>query len=351
MHGRSASAIPRLCKYRSMEEGKTREYTLAILKTLELRYSPASTFNDPFDCNLDIALKSTEEVKVMAEEAVGRGRALMTVALQKLREWMESKGVTLPPPVVKAPPADPTPEPASEATGKRKSAARLVIRQQGADGRWRGVPAGELYNRIGREMMVEKYPLLDRSFGVLCLSERPDDFLLWSHYGSNHSGLVLEFDAGGHPAAFPRLHKVVYQRAYPAIPAEFPVLLRTFTDKETGLVTETLLNLADVLANQLSSNAAGMTRETSAALSLARWFYVKSSVWKYEREWRCLKWQPGSQAFPPAALTRIIAGCTRTDETLALVRDAIAGTAIKDVPLFKAVRKAHRFGLDIVPAA
>jgi hypothetical protein len=43
-----------------MEEGTTRDRTLAILKHCELRYSPASRFNDPFDCHLDIALLSTD---------------------------------------------------------------------------------------------------------------------------------------------------------------------------------------------------------------------------------------------------------------------------------------------------
>jgi hypothetical protein len=87
---------PPLYKYRSMTEGTPREHTLAILKTLELRYSPASKFNDPFDCNLAIALRSTKEVEIKIDEAVEGARAaiggvLSDVAL-KVRKWMEDRG-------------------------------------------------------------------------------------------------------------------------------------------------------------------------------------------------------------------------------------------------------------------
>src|SRR5687767_12683223 len=76
--------VPRLCKYRSMDEGKTREYTLAILKNLELRYSPASKFNDPFDCHLDVALRSTKEWTRMVDEWIRRTKAGLTGFFSKL---------------------------------------------------------------------------------------------------------------------------------------------------------------------------------------------------------------------------------------------------------------------------
>jgi hypothetical protein len=35
---------------------------------------------------------------------------------------------------------------------------------------------------------------LNKSFGILCLTETPDNILMWSHYSANHTGLVFEFD-------------------------------------------------------------------------------------------------------------------------------------------------------------
>ena len=49
-------------------------------------------------------------------------------------------------------------------------------------------------------------------------------------------------------------------------------------------------------------------------------------------------------------MTRIIVGCVDAEATLKAVRDAIAGTPLQNVRLYKAVRQARRFGLDIVPA-
>lgn len=35
---------------------------------------------------------------------------------------------------------------------------------------------------------------LDQSIGVLCLSENPSSFLMWSHYADSYAGAVVEFD-------------------------------------------------------------------------------------------------------------------------------------------------------------
>jgi hypothetical protein len=346
---KAAPQVPRLCKYRSMEEGNTREYTLGILKTLQLWYSPASKFNDPFDCHLDLAVKSTKDVELLTGEAFDRAGTAIRGLVEKGKQWLRDraaeKGVVLPVAAVPPPGAESSP-PRLETPHR----AKLTIRRQRDDGRFVKVSAGKVYTEIYGKLMRDLLETLDQSFGVLCLSERPDDILLWSHYSNSHRGLCLEFDAAAHPDVFPRLRRVVYQKKYPAIPTEFPNLLRAFREKRDGLINETLFNLADVLAGQLDDDTVAKSPEDMAALGVARWFYVKSDHWDYEREWRCLKWKPGPQAFPPKALTRVIVGCVDTEATLQLVRDAIKGTAVEDVPLYKAVRKANKFGLDLVPA-
>lgn len=35
---------------------------------------------------------------------------------------------------------------------------------------------------------------IDKSFGILCLTEKPDNLLMWAHYSENHSGFVIEFN-------------------------------------------------------------------------------------------------------------------------------------------------------------
>jgi hypothetical protein len=35
---------------------------------------------------------------------------------------------------------------------------------------------------------------VDENFGVICLSDKNDDLLMWAHYGDRHSGLCIGFD-------------------------------------------------------------------------------------------------------------------------------------------------------------
>ena len=325
-----------------MAEGRTREYTLAILKNMELRYSAASKFNDPFDCHLDVAMRSTEEVEEMFDRAIDHAGDAMRGFFRKLRqgmrERMEKDGKTVPSWLIEAP---------KQPTVPRKRSKWTVTIEDSAG---QPLDLGQMYNRTQESRMQEFYRLLDVSFGVLCLSERPDDILLWSHYGNCHSGLCLEFDAAGYPDTFPRLRPVTYQEEYPIIPAVFPDILEIFRDRKDDGMKELLLNVADLLIGGLADASAETpaTPDALAAFSIARWFYVKSSFWSYEREWRCLKWRPGPQRFSPHALRRIIVGCVDTDTNLALVRDVLKGTALVATPIFKAVRKRREFGLDLV---
>lgn len=83
-----------------------------------------------------------------------------------------------------------------------------------------------------------------RGIGIFCLTERPDDHLMWVHYARNHTGFVLGFRAN---ASFFRedsrtLGKVIYQKR--------PIVF---------------------------SNAA-----------LEACFY-KARTWRHEHEWRCVR--------------------------------------------------------------
>ena len=337
-----APPIQRLCKYRSMAEGTARERTVAILTNRELRYSPASSFNDPFDCRLDIALKSKDEADQLVDNVAGAFRAIGSKLVASAKAAFKGSGG-----VTSAPPSDDATEP----TTKPRSRWQVTgARVQDDHGQWRDVPWEDVVNDVQVRRMSKLYKILDQSFGVLCLSKCPDDILLWSHYADSHRGLCLEFDVAGYSEVFPRLHAVKYADAYPDISPDFPDLLRLFQAKSGGEISEKLLTVADILADDLAGDAQSESSEHRTALSLARWFYVKSSHWAYEREWRCLRSKPGPQSFPPDALTRIIVGCVDTEATLKAVRDAIAGTPLQNVRLYKAVRQARRFGLDIVPA-
>lgn len=96
------------------------------------------------------------------------------------------------------------------------------------------------------------YKTVNGNLGAFCLTEKPDDLLMWAHYADHHRGTVLEFDPQHEffnrrlnpQDDFRHFRKVVYTRDRPNI---------FLTD----------------------SNAVDF-------------FYFKSKEWEYEQEWRLI---------------------------------------------------------------
>jgi len=136
---------------------------------------------------------------------------------------------------------------------------------------------------------------INKAFGMLCLTEKPDNLLMWAHYSRNHTGFVIEFDEK-HDFFDPKtsdkqiankLMKVRYAKKRPEITLFDPAV-----SSEQNL---------EHWANDL--------------------FLVKSEHWEYEQEWRmirslkeCTKIMNGSEEIylypiPLECITGIIWGC------------------------------------------
>jgi hypothetical protein len=109
--------------------------------------------------------------------------------------------------------------------------------------------------------------VLRNRLGILCLTERPDNHLMWVHYAQNHTGFVLGFDAR---AAFFQEH----QR----------VLRKVIYQKKPRVFSEADMNVC----------------------------FFKSDHWKYEQEWRCVHSFDISESrvagIEPTLITHIIFG-------------------------------------------
>lgn len=150
--------------------------------------------------------------------------------------------------------------------------------------------------------------------GILCLTEHPDNHLMWSHYADSHRGIVLEFDAA---------HPFFDQRTFAE--DEFRCLKRVTYAEARPSVTlfDPIADPALVLANVAQES-----------------FYTKGLHWEYEAEWRMVR--PLEEAedtrlslfsFPPAALTGVILGSHATTATkercaMALEMDGMAHVAM-----------------------
>jgi hypothetical protein len=142
----------------------------------------------------------------------------------------------------------------------------------------RGLPIPAIKDRMQEELlkMLRKTP-------ILSLSDRPDNFLMWSYYGKGHYGYALMFDTKKMPAG--AAFRVRYSRRH-------PVILTSRRDMRGVAV--------DVLA-------------------------TKARQWRHEREWRVIT---STNASPEMGLSNptILARGVLFD----IPKDALVGVIVGD---------------------
>jgi tetratricopeptide (TPR) repeat protein len=117
------------------------------------------------------------------------------------------------------------------------------------------------------------------SCGLLCLSEVPDNLLMWAHYAGDHAGIVIGFDANHSyflkSAVSSGLCQVAYRNRRPTRPIAQVEreLARQPGPHEFGL-TNFAINFGDYFEPDLPPDDYRL---------------VKSEDWSYEREWRVVR--------------------------------------------------------------
>ena len=164
-----------------------------------------------------------------------------------------------------------------------------------------------------------------QAVGVLSLAERPDNVLMWAHYGRSHRGFVIGFDTRN-PFFMEDAHlaKVGYARARPSRSYDF-----------TGHLGQSVTVLGP---------AGDRTKLDDD------WLFTKSCDWKYEREWRLIKSlsSPTTSAcsviartnalpihlfpFPESAVTAVILGCNAWNAL-----HPVIGTILRETPAYRHV--------------
>lgn len=149
---------------------------------------------------------------------------------------------------------------------------------------------------------------MTRAIGILCLTGKPDNLLMWAHYAASHTGIAIEFDV------------------------EHPFFKQEFNEplSPTGL-DEDLSKDYGYLKPMIYSE----TRPEITISSVKSFdsFLVKSNDWKYEEEWRMLMPTANANAtqnidgvdvflyaVPKSAIIKVILGCRASDKLLEQVR-------------------------------
>jgi hypothetical protein len=151
--------------------------------------------------------------------------------------------------------------------------------------------------------------LMNKSIGVLSLSEHPDSLLMWPHYGDSHRGFVIGFDTN---AAF--FHQATPPAHVDATPEEISKFAEEYGRLRYVRYTE---ERPSVVVTEMSFDV----------------LMTKGKSWEYEGEWRMLMPPDYADvklhgdldlpiclfAFPPNAVKSILLGCNADDDLLAHV--------------------------------
>jgi hypothetical protein len=254
----------------------TRSTAHAILDSGTLRWSSPNCFNDPFDMQFDLYVDIDEEritrltidslwTAFYSPEGIKAGNPLGDLIRQYRSIF---------------------PKLSRDAFG---TAFGELIR-----GMCRRLPAhvSELNLRFQEGMKHAK---------VLCLSERRDSVLMWSHYADSHEGVVFELACVPElDSAWGSAMRVTYRDVMP--PA--------FDD-------ESLIRLGS-----------GQGHSSPRAL-LDKFVTAKAQDWAYEREWRVVLHltDPSQRTqdirFSPPELAAIYLGCRMSDEHKAEIASKI----------------------------
>ncbi|WP_434120395.1 DUF2971 domain-containing protein [Pseudomonas fortuita] len=198
---------PYLYKYQSV----TQHSLLSLVQNTVWMSTPAS-FNDPFDCAINLDSKKLAESVSHAVGIASQGKVVDSSLEQ--------------------------PKPEDEA-------AYLQLRES-----------------LRAQM---------QSIGVLCLSETPDEILMWSHYAENHKGFCVEYRVDDACVLKKLAQPVRYTDTYPSLSLK-------------NLPGDAEENFIDVCV------------------------HTKAKQWSYEREWRALAPTGGKLYQAPAQVSAIIFG-------------------------------------------
>ena len=255
-----SNEISHLYKYRSLD-GACLHWVLDTLANNNLRFSSVKEFNDPFDCLPIYSFDAPPDL---------------------LKKY--AKGVV-----------------SRRSQGASRNERRGMIRVATDPSR-----TSEWVARVSAEMREN----IESKAGIYCLSEVPDNILMWGHYADSHRGVALRFRATASTPFFGRAQRVVYRESRPVV-------------------------------NPIPQS---YDEQTEAAL------LSKAQDWAYEKEWRIIDHDngPGVQRFAPELLDGVILGARISSESEERIRAAVSQRS-PATQLFKARLDGAAFRVLIKP--
>jgi hypothetical protein len=273
----------------------------SILKEKRLRFSPPTAFNDPFEMRAayENLTDDAEFEENFSEDALKKS----------LKVWLLGQYPNLPSVVLKL---------------ILLGFVKVLKKRAGPQG-FEMLCA--LSGGVPRRLLYGFYRGLNENIGVLSLTEKPDNLLMWAHYTQNHKGFIIEFDGE---------HEYFHRQDNPS--DDFNYVRK--------------VSYSSFRPNMF------LTPETATVMLL-----TKSEDWKYEQEWRMLCWLKDSSvinevngepihlfSFPTTCITGVIFGCRMSPQCKKEMIEYLArDEQYAHVKMYDAVLARRKFKLDIVP--
>lgn len=150
--------------------------------------------------------------------------------------------------------------------------------------------------------------MLGSKIGLCCLSKSADNILMWSHYGRDHTGYCVEFEATDSTYMFGAAQPVLYSEEFPVVD-----FYKTPKDKQVDLV-----------------------------------FLTKYLGWAYEQEWRIIDHikGPGLREYPKQLLKSVTFGLRMADADKAKIRQWVARRG-HEVKFYQASQHNRKFAIQL----
>jgi hypothetical protein len=269
----------KLYKYMTLERG------IQVLGDGLLRFTQPTAFNDPFELNPSFDLMSKADLA-----------ALPNVPDKPSMKYL-------------------TPEALQSMFAAVKPGLQTLIDSHAGEEGTYSLPNNDLARLT-----------LDKKYGVICLTESPENLLMWSHYGRSHYGVALQFDT------------------------KHPFLAQDKPDGELG-------SLAAVEYSDERPILSHSTLHSPLVL------YRKSNAWAYEKEWRLLKLLGDADEkreatpfpiflfkVPFEAITGIVLGVNMSHEQRVQLMQLCQREDLKHVEIFQTRLSDAKYELEMQPS-
>lgn len=182
--------------------------------------------------------------------------------------------------------------------------------------------APEILQRFrGNEAVIQRFRTNVESLGVGSFSLINNETLLWSHYASDHKGVVLRYD-------FPESY---------------------LNDEDNILGVSAVSYEPNAISDWLIQNARLYEEDNQAFIIglLQKVLMSKAPAWSYEQEARIVRFKSGVFEVPRTALTHVVFGLQTSEHDEQLVRNVI-GKYYERVKFGRAIRISDDFGIGVV---